>query len=87
MNKIKDILPSNLLAIFALVIVFMLGACSKTELNDIEQADEQIELKTGPLGIGDNGGDDDQDKDDSIGDNGGDDDQDKDDKTRVKIFR
>lgn len=83
MNKMKDILSYKLVAIMALVFVFALGACSKTELEDISSSEEQIILKETILdpnaGIGDNGGDDDQDKDDNIGDNGGDDDQDKDD--------
>lgn len=89
MNRIKDILSFKLIALIALVFVFVMGSCTKSELNDVNKANEQIELKkieSSPLGIGDNGGDDDQDKDDSIGDNGGDDDQDKDDKSRVKIF-
>jgi hypothetical protein len=90
MNNWKDILNMKLIAIMALVFVFALSACSKTELNDVSQADEQVQLKSSvfiTIGIGDNGGDDDQDKDDSIGDNGGDDDQDKDDTNRVKIIK
>jgi hypothetical protein len=79
----RDIFSSRLIAILALVCVFAFGSCSKTELEDVKSSEEQVLLKETIVvpnsGIGDNGGDDDQDKDDNIGDNGGDDDQDKDD--------
>lgn len=75
------------LAALILMLSFVFVSCSKSELDDISAQQTSIELQdtkasSDDFGIGDNGGDDDQDKDSTrggIGDNGGDDDQDKED--------
>lgn len=73
----------SLRLLFTIMVVLLLGAtsCSKSELDEVNPNNSITPVEKAGAGIGDNAGDDDQDKDEPagahIGDNGGDDDQDR----------
>lgn len=85
MITLKNISTIKLITVLVVILTLGLSSCSKTELNDMDadNSTHVFDKNAADKGIGDNGGDDDQDKEDAkdaIGDNGGDDDQDKEDK-------